>query len=1650
MPKFHQQAGSLVVLDSDFRSARRRSYLNEFNNGLVFSHRPLRDYQVFSVRIVDKTLAWSGSIEIGVTACNPSTLTPLPCSASNLTRSAWVMSGFSVLRDGFPSCENYGLDLESLKEDDTVGVMRTSDGDLHFYVNGVDLGVAARNVPSPVWAVVDLYGKCVRVVIVNDDTDLLDDEDDIDVEQRVSTVPAESAGSPVLSLPQSRSSLDLDSVEPGTAAAQQNTPLSLALAMSQLQLDHMTNLSRISAALDMAGGANGSASRLERPERPNTLNVEPTSAAAAAAAAACGGAAALVDEDIDEDPNEGGSLAAAADVGHDALLDDAEELTFHRKCGTLVRLSTDRRVAERRKPFDEFNNGVVVSSRPLRDNELFKIRIDKLVQKWSGSIEVGITSHNPERLTLPSTMTQLRSGTIIMSGAGILMNGKGTHREYGKVSLDCLKVGDRIGLRISPEGDLRYYINGRDQGVAASRVSRPQWAVVDLYGMSVKVTLVSRGLLSGRSVSQAARQSCGPQLSALPSSSAPPLLSTFSEDEDQREETEKLTFSPAAPFGVQISDGATRASGQGELLSNRPLRLGEPFALLVVSGSVQVSVTTGTGPPSGRSWSLSEPVRAGPGTSLSVCVRRDGVRFARNDEDLGAAPNSAGVSAPLYARVLLDGEALIRLDACYLHYFHERHGRNVALLNNKRTARRTNPSAEFNDAVCLSARPLLEDEIFEIRIDHLVDRWSGSLEAGVIAAPPSQFPTTLTDIRQDCWLLSGSTVMRDGATVRTGYPLDLDDPAVVRRGDRIGICVKASGELHFYHNDADMGPACSAVPLGVYAVVDLYGQCAAISLCPAPPPLPHASFYASADAEAAAAAAAAVAAEEIDDPAASGGPAPAAAAEDSADEQGFSASAAAESKSSAARNETAPSGAGFGAFSDRVQLHDRIRATGSGLVFSSRPLKPDHLFEVSIDQLASGTRVPASSGTPILGLSEGLPRTSSSCVDIRQARRRSWLVGQDGAYRCSDAGQLTVLQLAYARCLRQLAVGDRLAIHYASDGGVSLLVNETSLGRFADTVPRNCFAFVQFGSPTCPAVEELRFLRQAPCRLPRLTHRPGQPLESCLDATVTTNGDEADDAGNVDGEDNADRGEADKQRAVADSDKDVDETEATSGTGNVNDDDDVVVDTDGSEQKQQQQQQQGFVVAGANCAVSSDRLTARRRVGFCHAVAACADPLEPAGRPVLFQLDSLTAASASGPAGSVSLGLLRRRPSHRDQLAATLVNQRGEPGLLLCVVGDSVYGSGLKLLQSGLSVDLDTLSEGDTVGLMLDAERRPRLIGSNGRPSEPIGEPVGLRPVYPAIDIYGRCSQASIVATPDSASSGSGVLSTNPTSVPTAPMDPTKIAITSVATLASTSTICSQRRRAQRWLERLALPAALLRPKYDSCACRSCASGVGGVAASKSLETAKSADDGAGWTKFGLRVSTSSPHILSQQLTRWVLAYLPVPIGQLRCLLDSPDPVLLSLAASSPATGDSIDDDESAECVDEASVVKHQLTLFPSAEQAASQPCRIDRILRYRRHSNAEGDDSDGDEGDGNDSSGEDGGGGGGDGDVHGGAERRQFGELLVEVRLCPGAFAAATLENRSPAQQQQQQQQQILVTKELGAVLCTGLLFRPCSAVSY
>ncbi|XP_051523046.1 neuralized-like protein 4 isoform X2 [Myxocyprinus asiaticus] len=887
--ELHPRSGKLIGLSNSNRTAQRNQPVQEFNHGLVLSREPLRDREVFTVRIDKKVNSWSGSIEIGVTALDPAGL-EFPSSATGLKGGSWIVSGCSVLKDGRSVLEEYGRDLDQLGEGDRVGIQRNGKGELHLWVNGQDCGTAASGLPSRLWAVVDLYGKCTQVTVVScEPPPEMEGDEEEEVEDEIVSTPAVSimadrnhddrAGDLVLSVAGATTALMNGSVEVSEVSRTHNRTDKFPnnfepdSVLTEHQLFDVFNNAIVSLyrSEDEGGedlGVGGGSLDSSRGGTGSSGGGRGTGSDSGIGAAGGGSSS-----NTSPAGNSGGATGLGVTPGgmttNDALL-------FHEKCGTLIKLSNNNKTAERRRPLDEFNNGVVMTNRPLRHNEMFEIRIDKLVDKWSGSIEIGVTTHNPNNLDYPATMTNLRSGTIMMSGCGILTNGKGTRREYCEFSLDELQEGDHIGLMRKASGALHFYINGIDQGVAANQTPGVVYGVVDLYGMAVKVTIVhnhnhSDRLRRNNAIMRALSPDVGRPRPALSMTPEPDILDRL------------LFHSNCGQKAAIISDGrtalrphATDDFNHGVVLSNRPLHSNEVFQVRIDkmvdkwAGSIEIGVTThnpaylqlpstmtnlrsgtwmmtGNGVMHNGTTILDEYGhnldRLKAGDTVGVVRKEDGsLHFFVNGVAQG--PAAWNVPTSVYAVVDLYGQAAqatIMDDMADLPplpddssegptamspgspcsvsggtaandlRFHHLNGTNAVITNGGRTAFRQNCRSEFNDAIVISNRCLREGELFEIVIQKMVDRWSGSIEAGVTAIRPEEleFPNTMTDIDYDTWMLSGTAIMQDGNTMRNNYGCDLDS---LTTGSRIGMMRTASGDLHYFINGVDQGVACSGLP----------------------------------------------------------------------------------------------------------------------------------------------------------------------------------------------------------------------------------------------------------------------------------------------------------------------------------------------------------------------------------------------------------------------------------------------------------------------------------------------------------------------------------------------------------------------------------------------------------------------------------------------------------------------------------------------------------------------------------------------------------------------------------------------------------------------------------------------------------------------
>uniref|UniRef100_A0A673FK32 Neuralized-like protein 4 n=1 Tax=Sinocyclocheilus rhinocerous TaxID=307959 RepID=A0A673FK32_9TELE len=956
--ELHPRSGKLIGLSNSNRTAQRNQPVQEFNHGLVLSREPLRDRNVFTVRIDKKVNSWSGSIEIGVTALDPAGL-EFPSSATGLKGGSWIVSGCSVLKDGRSVLEEYGRDLDQLGEGDRVGIQRNGKGELHLWVNGQDCGTAASGLPSRLWAVVDLYGKCTQVTVVSCEH------------------PPE-----------------VDGEEDEEASRTHSQP------------DKFPN----NFEPDSGGGSSSNSSP----------------------AGSSGGVAGL-------------GVAAGGMTTNDALL-------FHEKCGTLIKLSNNNKTAERRRPLDEFNNGVVMTNRPLRHNEMFEIRIDKLVDKWSGSIEIGVTTHNPNNLDYPATMTNLRSGTIMMSGCGILTNGKGTRREYCEFSLDELQEGDLIGLMRKAN------LANQTPGVV--------YGVVDLYGMAVKVTIVhnhnhSDHLRRNNAIMRALSPDVGrprPALSLTPEPDVP----------------DRLLFHPnCGQKAAIISDGrtalrphATDDFNHGVVLSNRPLHSNEVFQVRIDkmvdkwAGSIEIGVTThnpaylqlpstmtnlrsgtwmmtGNGVMHNGTTILDEYGhnldRLKAGDTVGVVRKEDGsLHFFVNGVPQG--PAAWNVPPSVYAVVDLYGQAAqatIMDDLGEISgattandlRFHQLHGTNAVITNGGRTALRQNCRSEFNDAIVISNRCLRDGELFEIVIQKMVDRWSGSIEAGVTVIRPEEleFPNTMTDIDYDTWMLSGTAIMQDGNTMRNNYGCDLDS---LTTGSRIGMMRAANGDLHYFINGLDQGVACTGLPPEIYAVVDLYGQCVQVSITSSSGPLDNSLCTSNITEKS----------FPIHSPVAG-----------------------------VAHRLHSKHGKNVVLLGDGCQAL-RVDGYAHGIVFSAKELKTDEVFEVRYDKWSGSLHVglttlqpPDLPSCPLSGLSPSLTQLRSKVTWVlagSEVRRNGVLQRQN--YGCS---------------LDRLTVGNRVGVKRCSDDTMHILIDGEDMGPAATAVAKNVYAVLDlYGKVTAVSI----------------------------------------------------------------------------------------------------------------------------------------------------------------------------------------------------------------------------------------------------------------------------------------------------------------------------------------------------------------------------------------------------------------------------------------------------------------------------------------------------------------------------------------------------------------------------------------------------
>lgn len=158
---------------------------------------------------------------------------------------------------------------------------------------------------------------------------------------------------------------------------------------------------------------------------------------------------------------------------------------FHKKHGQHVRLLEEDTVAHR---IDSYNKAVVFTDQPIPQGSMFQVKLLDKGGGWAGSIRFGLTNLSPDDGPVPSGALDLYRSVDywILSASTLHHNGQEKRVDF---NLESLKAGQTVGCCVNREGELRYFINGMDQGVAWTGLptDRPMWGFADIYGLARKI-----------------------------------------------------------------------------------------------------------------------------------------------------------------------------------------------------------------------------------------------------------------------------------------------------------------------------------------------------------------------------------------------------------------------------------------------------------------------------------------------------------------------------------------------------------------------------------------------------------------------------------------------------------------------------------------------------------------------------------------------------------------------------------------------------------------------------------------------------------------------------------------------------------------------------------------------------------------------------------------------------------------------------------------------------------------------------------------------------------------------------------------------------------------------------------------------------------
>ena len=198
---------------------------------------------------------------------------------------------------------------------------------------------------------------------------------------------------------------------------------------------------------------------------------------------------------------------------HDPLSEsDTDEFTtnkdvqfgYHSASGEHIRIINNGLGAERMNPNNTYNRGVAYGAQPLKGLAEFEVKMVTYRARWSDPININVgVMRRPKETPIKSDSSIPKESYnaehhCVWAGQRLFNNFviPREKSDYGYVDLRDLREGDYLGLSLSQDGVLEFFVNGESQGIAAKNIytkDTDMYAIVDHCGKCVATVITKAG-----------------------------------------------------------------------------------------------------------------------------------------------------------------------------------------------------------------------------------------------------------------------------------------------------------------------------------------------------------------------------------------------------------------------------------------------------------------------------------------------------------------------------------------------------------------------------------------------------------------------------------------------------------------------------------------------------------------------------------------------------------------------------------------------------------------------------------------------------------------------------------------------------------------------------------------------------------------------------------------------------------------------------------------------------------------------------------------------------------------------------------------------------------------------------------------------------